>query len=107
MVGEYAVSSGWFNAESMLYMAVVSVGTYSQASFEMGYAMKFMRIILLCLTAAFNLAGYIAGILLIAATIAFNRTMTGCSYIYPLIPFDKKMLKRKLLRVRLPHGNEK
>ena len=33
-------SSGWFNAESMLYMAVVSVGTYSQASFEMGYAMK-------------------------------------------------------------------
>lgn len=107
VVGEYAVSSGWFNAESMLYMAVVSVGTYSQASFEMGYAMKFMRIILLCLTAAFNLAGYIAGILLIAATIAFNRTMTGCSYIYPLIPFDKKMLKRKLLRVRLPHGNEK
>ncbi|MDU2212023.1 MAG: spore germination protein, partial [Eubacterium sp.] len=66
VVGEYAVSSGWFNAESMLYMAVVSVGTYSQASFEMGYAMKFMRIILLCLTAAFNLAGYIAGILLIA-----------------------------------------
>lgn len=63
VVGEYAVSSGWFNAESMLYMAVVSVGTYSQASFEMGYAMKFMRIILLCLTAAFNLAGYIAGIL--------------------------------------------
>ena len=107
VVGEYAVSSGWFNAESMLYMAVVSVGTYSQASFEMGYAMKFMRIILLCLTAAFNLAGYIAGILLIAATIAFNRTMTGCSYIYPLIPFDKKMLKRKILRVRLPHGNEK
>ena len=104
VVGEYAVSSGWFNAESMLYMAVVSVGTYSQASFEMGYAMKFMRIIL---TAAFNLAGYIAGILLIAATIAFNRTMTGCSYIYPLIPFDKKMLKRKLLRVRLPHGNGK
>lgn len=107
VVGEYAVSSGWFNPESMLYMAVVTVGTYSQASFEMGYAMKFMRIILLCLTAAFNLAGYIAGILLIAATIAFNRTMTGCSYIYPLIPFDKKMLKRKLLRVRLPHGNEK
>ena len=24
VVGEYAVSSGWFNAESMLYMAVVS-----------------------------------------------------------------------------------
>lgn len=105
VVGEYAVSSGWFNAESMLYMAVVSIGTYSQASFEMGYAMKFMRIILLCLTAWLNLAGYIAGVILIVAAIAFNKTITGYSYIYPLIPFDKEMLKRKLLRVRLPHKN--
>lgn len=104
VVGEYAVSSGWFNAESMLYMAVVSIGTYSQASFEMGYAMKFMRIILLCLTAWLHLAGYLAGILLIVCCIAFNKTMTGLSYIYPLIPFDKEMLKRKVFRVRLPHG---
>lgn len=106
VVGEYAVSSGWFNAESMLYMAVVSIGTYSQASFEMGYAMKYMRIILLCLTAWFHLAGYIAGILLIVCAVSFNRTMTGLSYIYPLIPFDKEMLKRKILRVRLPHEKE-
>ena len=40
VVGEYAVESGWFNSESLLYMAVVTVGTYSQASFEMGYALK-------------------------------------------------------------------
>lgn len=106
VVGEYAVSSGWFNAESMLYMAVVSIGTYSQASFEMGYAMKFMRIIILCLTAWLNLTGYIAGIIIIVCSIVFNRTMTGRSYIYPLIPFDKEMLKRKILRVRLPHSNE-
>lgn len=32
VVGEYAVESGWFNSESLLYMAVVTVGTYSQAS---------------------------------------------------------------------------
>ena len=45
VVGEYAVESGWFNSESLLYMAVVTVGTYSQASFEMGYALKFIRIV--------------------------------------------------------------
>ena len=28
VVGEYAVESGWFNSESLLYMAVVTVGTY-------------------------------------------------------------------------------
>lgn len=106
VVGEYAVSSGWFNAESMLYMAVVSIGTYSQASFEMGYALKFMRIILLCLTAWFDLPGYIIGMIFIVCSIAFNRTMTGRSYIYPLIPFDKEMLKRKIFRIRLPHSKE-
>ena len=31
----------------MLYMAFVTIANYSQASFEMGYALKFMRVILL------------------------------------------------------------
>ena len=36
--GEYSVKSGWFNSETMLYMAFVTIANYSQASFEMGYA---------------------------------------------------------------------
>ena len=50
VVGEYAVSSGWFDPDCMLYMAFVSIGTYTQASYEVGYAIKFFRIILLVLT---------------------------------------------------------
>ena len=106
VVGEYAVSSGWFNTETMLYMAVVTVGTYSQSSFEMGYAMKFMRIIHLCLTAWLGLWGFIIGIVADVCAVAFNKTLSGRSYIYPLIPFDAKMLKRKLIRVRLPHSHK-
>ncbi|MDO5402900.1 MAG: spore germination protein [Eubacteriales bacterium] len=103
VVGEYAVNSGWFNPEALLYMAVVSVGTYSQASFEMGYAIKFMRVLTLVLTQIFGLAGYIIGIASALLAVIFNRTITGKSYIYPLIPFSGAMLKRKLVRVRLPH----
>jgi stage V sporulation protein AF len=106
VVGEYAVSSGWFNTESLLYMAVVTVGTYSQASFEMGYAMKFIRIITLILTAAFNVPGFIAGCAIGLVSIAFNRTISGKSYIAPLIPFDAAKLKRAIVRVRLPHGEK-
>lgn len=106
VVGEYAVSSGWFNTEALLYMAVVTVGTYSQASFEMGYAMKFIRVMTLCLTAIFNLWGYIAGIVIGVVCIAFNRTISGKSYIYPLVPFNANMLKRSVFRVRLPHGQK-
>ena len=55
VLGEYAVESGWFNSETMLYMAFVTIANYSQASFELGYAMKFMRIIILICTAIFNI----------------------------------------------------
>ena len=50
VVGEYAVSSGWFNPEALLYMAVVTVGTYGQTNFEMGYAFKFLRVLTLTYT---------------------------------------------------------
>lgn len=106
VVGEYAVSTGWFNTEALLYMAVVTVGTYSQASFEMGYAMKFVRVVTLCLTAIFNIWGYVAGIVIGVACIAFNKTISGKSYIYPLVPFNANMLKRSVFRVRLPHGQK-
>lgn len=106
VVGEYAVSSGWFNPESMLYMAVVTVGTYSQASFEMGYAMKFLRVVELILTQLFGLWGFIAGIIIVIFTISFNKTISGRSYIYPLIPWDWVQLKRRIFRLRLPHSNK-
>lgn len=105
VVGEYAVSSGWFDPESMLYMAFVSIGTYSLASFELGYAIKFFRIIILVLTAIFSLWGFIGGLLFFLLALALNKTISGKSYIYPLIPFDYHMLKRKVFRLKL--GKEK
>ena len=103
VVGEYAVESGWFNSESLLYMAVVTVGTYSQASFEMGYALKFIRIVNLILVQFFGRIGLLAGVIFSIVLVCFNRTISGKSYIYPVIPFNSQMFKRKILRVRLPH----
>ena len=103
VLGEYAVKSGWFNSETMLYMAFVTIANYSQASFELGYAMKFMRIIILILTAIFNIWGFTAGVIFSACAIIFNKTIAGKSYIYPLIPFSFKALKKRFLRGRLPH----
>lgn len=103
VLGEYAVKSGWFNSETMLYMAFVTVANYSQASFELGYAMKFMRIIILLLTALFGPVGYAAGTIFTVCAIVFNRTIAGKSYIYPLIPFRLSELKKRFFRGRLPH----
>ena len=106
VLGEYAVESGWFNSETMLYMAFVTIANYSQASFELGYAMKFMRIIILICTAIFNIWGFVVGIIFSFCAIIFNRTIAGKSYIYPLIPFHLNELKKRFLRGRLPHKLE-
>lgn len=107
VLGDFTVSSGWFNAECMLYMAFVAIATYSQSSFELGYAMKFMRLILLLLVQLFGIYGYVVGIVFIVCTIASNKTITGKSYIYPLIPFHWRQLCRNFFRISLPESEKR
>ena len=102
VLGEFSVNSGWFSSEVMLYMAFVAIANYTQSNYEMGYALKFLRILNLLLTQWFGLWGYIGGVAVAVLSICCNRTISRGSYIYPLIPFDWKNLKNRLLRRRLP-----
>jgi stage V sporulation protein AF len=102
VLGEYSVKSGWFNSETMLYMAFVTIANYSQSSFELGYALKFMRVLILILTALFDVWGFVIGIAVSVGAIVFNRTIAGKSYIYPLIPLRPGELKKRFFRGRLP-----
>lgn len=106
VLGEFSVNSGWFNSEVMLYMAFVAIANATQASYELGYALKFMRILTLILTQLFNAWGYIGGIALLLAAIVCNRTVSGESYIYPLLPLSWKNLCRRLFRLRLPDARK-
>lgn len=101
VIGEFAVNSGWFNAEVMLYMAFVTIANYSQSNVELNYAVKFMRILLLILTCWFSLPGFLAGIAFIFLCLLRCRTFCGPSYLYPLIPFHWDTLKRQLFRTKL------
>ena len=105
VVGEFAANSGWFNSETMLYMAFVALSNYTQSSFELGYALKFMRLALLILTSLFNLWGFLAGTALFVLAVAFNKTIAGKSYIYPLLPFSLKEIRRRFFRARLVPGS--
>ena len=102
VLGEFSVNSGWFNSEVMLYMAFVAIANYTQASYELGYAIKFMRIINLILTAMFGVWGYIAAFILMFVAVISNKTVSGKSYIYPLIPLNLKQLSKRFIRYRLP-----
>lgn len=106
VLGEFSVNSGWFNSEVMLYMAFVAIANYTQQNYELGYALKFMRIINLILTAIFGIYGYVGAILLFLLSIAFNKTLSDKSYIYPLLPFNFRQLTKRLLRLRLPEAKK-
>ena len=107
VLGEFSVNSGWFNAEVMLYMAFVAIANYTQANYELGYALKFLRILNLLFTEWFGLWGYIGGVVVAVLALCTNRTVAGGSYIYPLVPFDWKNLKNRVIRRRLPGALKK
>ncbi len=106
VLGDFTVSSGWFNAEIMLYMAFVAVANYTQSNFELGYALKFMRLITLILTGIFNVYGFIIGIVITIVSIVCNKTISGHSYIYPLIPLNARQLFRRFFRISLPDSEK-
>ncbi|MBQ8358082.1 MAG: spore germination protein [Clostridia bacterium] len=99
ILGEFAVDVGWLIPEVILYMAFVAIANFTQTSFELGYALKFMRILLLTLTAFFNIWGFCIGVVLIIILIATNKTVNGGhSYLYPLIPFSGRALLSLFIR---------
>ncbi len=102
--GDYTVSSGWFNAEIMLYMAFVAVANYTQSNMELGYALKFYRILLLVLTAWLNLTGFIIGSALLVLSLVMNPVLGGKGYLYPLLPFNGQQLIKRFFRVSLPYN---
>ena len=81
VMGEFSVRSGWFNSEVMLYMAFVAVANYTQPNFELGYALKFMRLLLLVLTAMFNWIGFLIECVIVIVSIVCNKTLSGRSYL--------------------------
>lgn len=101
ILGDFAVSIGWLIPEVILYMAFVAIANFTQRSYELGYAFKFMRIILTLLTAFFDLFGFIFGCLLVLFFIGTNKTVGGKRrYLYPLIPFNGKALLSLFVRVK-------
>jgi stage V sporulation protein AF len=100
ILGDFAVEVGWLCGDVILYMAFVAIANFAQQNHELGYAFKFMRMMILALVYFFGIWGFAAGLLLFCVFVATNRTVGGRHYLSPLIPFDKKAFKRLLFRTR-------
>ena len=101
ILGDFAVSVGWLIPEVILYMSFVAIANFTQRSYELGYAIKFLRITLLILTAIFGFWGFVSGIALCVVLVATNSTVNGKkNYLYPLFPFNARALASLIFRVR-------
>ena len=98
VLGEFAVKSGWFVSEVVLFMAFVTISNFVQPSYELGYSVKMFRILILFLTALLQGWGLIIGTAITLLVISFTKTIFGFTYLYPLIPFDSDALKKLVLR---------
>lgn len=101
LLSEFAINAGWFEAECILYMAFVAIAGFSQPSFEMGYAQKFIRIMLLVATEFLGIFGLIGGLVITVLTMTLTKTLTGRNYFYPVIPFNLKDFLRLFVRPQI------
>ena len=81
-------------------MAVVALAAFTQPSIEFSYAMKFCRVFMMVGAFFFGAAGLVVTAFVVVVVMASTKTLTGSSYLYPLIPFDRKTLKRLIFRTQ-------
>ena len=98
ILGDFAVEVGWLSADVILYMAFVAIANFAQQNHELGYAFKFMRMMILGLVYLFGIWGFAIGVILFCVFVATNRTVSGRHYLYPLFPFDAAAIGRLLIR---------
>lgn len=105
ILGDFAVQARWLVPEVLVYMAFVAIASFAQPSFELGYAMKMVRMLLLILIAALDIWGLALGLLILLILLFTTKPILGKGYMYPLIPFNGKELGRLLLRQPINRKN--
>ena len=100
ILGDFAVQARWLVPEVLVYMAFVSIAGFAQPSFELGYALKLMRMLLLLLAAALDVWGLAVGAAILLLLLLTAKPILSRGYLYPLIPFNGKALARLLFRLK-------
>ena len=99
LLGDFAVEVGWLSPDVIFYMAIVSMASFTQSNYELGYALKFVRIITLCLVALLGGWGLLLGALIGIILVLTTKTVNGKrSYLYPLFPFNPRAMSHLLFR---------
>lgn len=98
LLGEFAIETGIFIPETILYMAVSGLANYAIPSIEFAMAIRMYRIFLLLMTGIAGGWGFLLGLLLFCIILVTTKSFSGLRYTWPLIPFDRRALSNVLIR---------
>jgi drug/metabolite transporter (DMT)-like permease len=85
ILGDFSIQIGWLIPEVVVYGAFVAIANFSQRNYELGYAFKFLRLILLILTWFFNFWGFAAGLVLISTLLPYCTYTAGLKRLTPTV----------------------
>ena len=101
LLGDFAVGVGWLCEDVILYMSFIAIAGFVQQNAELGYALKYVRVLTLIFVFFFGGWGMLLGGLLLVFLLATNTTVKGArGYLYPLIPFNAAAMRRLLFRLK-------
>ncbi|ASS69077.1 spore germination protein [Paenibacillus sp. RUD330] len=98
LVGDIAVQTGLFINEVILYMAIAAIGMFATPSYELSLANRIVRLLLICLVAAFHIPGLVLGWTAVFVLLVMQRSFNR-PYMWPFIPFDPKGMINIILRM--------
>lgn len=104
VIGEFAVETGLFINEVVLYMAVAAIGMFATPSYELSVANRLVRLVLLCAVFFFKVPGLVIGTTLILLTLILQRSF-NTPYMWPFVPFHARSFFSIL--IRKPFKSEK
>lgn len=101
LIGQIAVSVGFFTPEVLLYTGLVALGVFASPSWELSMANRPILLLLILLTGLFRLPGFIAGVVLTFMLLVTTKSF-GFPYLWPLIPLNWKALPTIFIRRPIP-----
>lgn len=101
LIGDIAIKVGLFTPEVILYVALGAIGTFATPSYELGIALKIVRLLLLIAVALFKVGGFVIGTTIFIIILANIKSMNK-PYLWPFLPFNPQAAYQILIRVTMP-----
>lgn len=101
LIGDIAIQVGLFIPEVILYVALGAIGTFATPSYELGIALKIVRLLLLIVVFIFKAPGFIIGCTVLLLFLARMKPL-NTPYLWPFLPFFPNAFLDIVLRLAVP-----